>query len=58
MTYFGSPAGKIALQNGGEIQDSCQTRMFHNTVNVHLNHLKLSESFGFENISSLQKKIT
>jgi hypothetical protein len=32
---------EIALQNGGEIQDDRQTRMFHNSVNFHLNHLKL-----------------
>jgi hypothetical protein len=29
------------LQNGGEIQDGRQTRMCHNSISVHLNHLKL-----------------
>jgi hypothetical protein len=49
MTHFGSLGHKnkkyefweIALQNGREIQDGRQTRMFHNSVNFHLNHLKL-----------------
>jgi DNA-binding transcriptional regulator GbsR (MarR family) len=31
------------LQNGGEIQDGRQTRMSHNSVSVHLNHLKTSD---------------
>jgi hypothetical protein len=45
MTYFGSldhkKKKKYEFQNDGEIQDGRQTRMFHNSVNFHLNHLKL-----------------
>jgi hypothetical protein len=50
MTYFGSidhkkktyyEFGEKAIQIGGEIQDDRQTRMFHNSINFHLNHLKL-----------------
>jgi hypothetical protein len=32
---------EITLQNGGEIQDSAHPRMFNNSVNFHLNDLKL-----------------
>jgi hypothetical protein len=42
MTYFGSLDKKyeLAIQNGGE-KIKIQKRMFHNSVNFHLNHLKL-----------------
>jgi hypothetical protein len=53
MTYFGSLEldnikkknlnfEKKTLQNGEEIQDFRKTRLFHNSVNFHLNHLKTS----------------
>jgi hypothetical protein len=46
LIYFGQKKKKcefceLALHNGGEIQDGRQTRMFHDSVNLHLNHLKL-----------------